>query len=89
MNEGAENGVKSSASSTSSSSSSEGDDDLPAHAAKKGHEKGTGELYVKSSGLKADGGDFDASKPGAGWEADSKSHQPIRCGPPTKAIRHL
>ncbi|KAK4227903.1 hypothetical protein QBC38DRAFT_172677 [Podospora fimiseda] len=31
---------------------------------------GTGELYVKSSGLAADGGDFDASKPGAGREAD-------------------
>ncbi|KAK4190371.1 hypothetical protein QBC35DRAFT_79444 [Podospora australis] len=31
---------------------------------------GTGELYVKSSGLAADGGDFDATKPGAGKEAD-------------------
>jgi hypothetical protein len=31
---------------------------------------GTGEQYVKSSGLKADGGDFDATKPGAGREAD-------------------
>jgi len=31
---------------------------------------GTGELYVKSKGLAADGGDFDASKPGAGREAD-------------------
>ncbi|KAI0851841.1 hypothetical protein F5Y00DRAFT_259330 [Daldinia vernicosa] len=31
---------------------------------------GTGEKYVKSSGLKADGGDFDASNPGAGREAD-------------------
>ncbi|KAK4448511.1 hypothetical protein QBC34DRAFT_109556 [Podospora aff. communis PSN243] len=31
---------------------------------------GTGELYMKSSGLKADGGDFDAAKPGAGREAD-------------------
>lgn len=35
-----------------------------------GKDKGTGELYVKSSGLKADGGDFDATKPGAGREAD-------------------
>ncbi|KAK4169262.1 hypothetical protein QBC43DRAFT_59327 [Cladorrhinum sp. PSN259] len=33
---------------------------------------GTGELYVKSSGLAADGGNFDASKPGAGREADRK-----------------
>ncbi|KAI2470598.1 hypothetical protein F4781DRAFT_389934 [Annulohypoxylon bovei var. microspora] len=32
--------------------------------------EGTGEQYVKSSGLKADGGDFDAMKPGAGREAD-------------------
>ncbi|KAG6042004.1 hypothetical protein E4U41_007100 [Claviceps citrina] len=32
--------------------------------------KGTGELYIKTSGLAADGGDFDASKPGAGREAD-------------------
>ncbi|KAJ3578114.1 hypothetical protein NPX13_g2451 [Xylaria arbuscula] len=31
---------------------------------------GTGEQYVKSSGLKADGGDFDATNPGAGREAD-------------------
>jgi len=31
---------------------------------------GKGELYVKSSGLKADGGDFDAAAPGAGREAD-------------------
>ncbi|KAK0710268.1 hypothetical protein B0T26DRAFT_679563 [Lasiosphaeria miniovina] len=34
------------------------------------HGEGTGEQYVKSSGLKADGGDFDASVPGAGREAD-------------------
>lgn len=32
--------------------------------------EGTGEQYVKSSGLAADGGDFDATKPGAGREAD-------------------
>jgi len=30
---------------------------------------GTGEQYVKSSGLVADGGDFDATNPGAGAEA--------------------
>ncbi|KAK0722987.1 hypothetical protein B0T26DRAFT_870939 [Lasiosphaeria miniovina] len=34
------------------------------------HGEGTGEQYVKSSGLKADGGNFDASVPGAGREAD-------------------
>ncbi|GAO16449.1 hypothetical protein UVI_02048090 [Ustilaginoidea virens] len=32
--------------------------------------KGTGEKYVKTSGLAADGGDFDATLPGAGREAD-------------------
>jgi len=32
--------------------------------------KGTGEKYVKTTGLAADGGDFDATKPGAGREAD-------------------
>lgn len=35
--------------------------------------KGTGEKYVKTTGLQADGGDFDATKPGAGREADRKS----------------
>lgn len=34
--------------------------------------KGTGEKYVRSNGLKADGGDFDATQPGAGREADRK-----------------
>jgi hypothetical protein len=34
--------------------------------------EGTGEKYVKSSGMKADGGDFDAANPGAGKEADRK-----------------
>lgn len=43
------------------------DDDGPQTTS---HGEGTGELYVKSSGLKADGGDFDASNPGAGKEAD-------------------
>lgn len=32
--------------------------------------EGTGEQYVKSTGLQADGGDFDATNPGAGKEAD-------------------
>ena len=35
--------------------------------------EGTGKQYVKSTGLAAEGGDFDASRPGAGKEADSKS----------------
>lgn len=43
------------------------DDDGPQ---KESHGEGTGEKYVKSSGMKADGGDFDASNPGAGKEAD-------------------
>ena len=34
--------------------------------------EGTGEHWVKSSGTAADGGDFDAAKPGAGREADRK-----------------
>ncbi|KAI1772476.1 hypothetical protein F4818DRAFT_426079 [Hypoxylon cercidicola] len=37
--------------------------------------EGTGEQYVKTSGLKADGGDFDATKPGAGREADRLMEQ--------------
>ncbi|KAF2278860.1 uncharacterized protein EI97DRAFT_440374 [Westerdykella ornata] len=32
--------------------------------------KGTGEQWVKSTGMAAEGGDFDATKPGAGREAD-------------------
>lgn len=32
--------------------------------------KGTGEKWEKSTGLQSDGGDFDATKPGAGKEAD-------------------
>jgi hypothetical protein len=39
--------------------------------AMRGKEVG-GEQYVHASGLKADGGDFDASRPGAGREADRK-----------------
>lgn len=35
-------------------------------------ELGSGEKLVHASGLAADGGDFDASKPGAGREADRK-----------------
>lgn len=40
-----------------------------------GKEKGTGEKWVKTSGLAADGGDFDATKPGAGREADRLMEQ--------------
>ncbi|PSN66175.1 hypothetical protein BS50DRAFT_635326 [Corynespora cassiicola Philippines] len=35
-----------------------------------GKELGSGEEWIKTSGLHADGGDFDATKPGAGREAD-------------------
>lgn len=38
--------------------------------------QGTGEIWVKTSGMAADGGDFDASKPGAGKEADRESMTP-------------
>jgi len=48
-------------------SSNGGEDDGPQ---KESHGEGTGEQYVKSSGMNADGGDFDASNPGAGREAD-------------------
>lgn len=37
-----------------------------------GKEKGTGEHWVKTTGLAADGGNFDATKPGAGKEADRR-----------------
>jgi len=35
-----------------------------------GKQEGTGEQWVKTSGLAADGGDFDATKPGAAREAN-------------------
>ena len=44
---------------------------------KTSHGEGTGEQYVKSSGLKADGGDFDAAAPGAGREADRMFSLPL------------
>ncbi|KAI0024880.1 hypothetical protein F4780DRAFT_481265 [Xylariomycetidae sp. FL0641] len=50
----------------------EGEGDGP-DAKSKG--EGTGEQWVKTSGLKADGGDFDATKPGAGREADRLMEQ--------------
>jgi hypothetical protein len=50
-------------------SEEQGDGQVPSQTSEK---KGTGTEYVKSTGLAADGGDFDASKPGAGREADRK-----------------
>lgn len=38
-----------------------------------GKTEGTGEQWVKSTGVAAEGGDFDATKPGAGKEANRKS----------------
>jgi hypothetical protein len=37
--------------------------------------KGTGEQWIKTSGMAADGGDFDATKPGAAREADRMWHK--------------
>lgn len=48
----------------------DGKDDDPEGLGGNSESKGTGEQYVKTSGLQADGGDFDATKPGAGKEAD-------------------
>ncbi|KAI0123819.1 hypothetical protein BJ170DRAFT_96712 [Xylariales sp. AK1849] len=53
---------------TSKAKGKDEEDPNDPHAASKG--EGTGEQYVKSTGVKADGGDFDATKPGAGREAD-------------------
>jgi hypothetical protein len=41
-------------------------------------DNGTGENYIKSKGTKADGGDFDAAKPGAGREANRKNSSNLR-----------
>jgi hypothetical protein len=49
---------------------------------KKLEREGTGEKLVRSSGLVADGGDFDAANPGAGREADS---EPPPLYPPSPA----
>jgi len=60
-----------------------GEDDGPQ---KESHGTGTGEQYVMTSGMKADGGDFDASKPGAGREADRLLEQKgVKHGPPANA----
>jgi hypothetical protein len=63
------------------------DDDGPQ---KESHGSGTGEQYIKSTGMQADGGDFDASKAGAGKEADRLleekgiHHEPGTAGPPNE-----
>jgi hypothetical protein len=44
-----------------------------------GKEKGTGQEWVKTSGFAAEGGDFDATKPGAGREATRKSSLHCLC----------
>ena len=41
-------------------------------------EPGTGTKYEKSTGMAAEGGDFDATRPGAGKEADRKSRS-LQC----------
>ncbi|KAI9829537.1 MAG: hypothetical protein M1826_005582 [Phylliscum demangeonii] len=50
--------------------------------------EGTGEKYVKTTGLLADGGDFDAALPGAGKEADRllKEKGIQRSTPPPKGV---
>lgn len=59
----------------SESSSAKSKDTNTSEAKEEDHEsKGTGEQYVKTTGLAADGGDFDATKPGAGREADRKTY---------------
>ncbi|KAI1659643.1 hypothetical protein F4813DRAFT_353593 [Daldinia decipiens] len=75
--------------SESKSSGEDGDGDGP-NAKSTG--EGTGEQYVKSSGLQADGGDFDATKPGAGREADrllgEKGIHPVGGAKDDDALEH-
>jgi len=52
--------------STTITSAGDGDDGPQ----KESHGSGTGEKWVKTSGIKADGGNFDAAQAGAGKEAD-------------------
>ena len=42
-------------------------------------EKGTGQLWVQSTGVAANGGDFDAARPGAGKEAERECCVKIQC----------
>ncbi|ETS84010.1 hypothetical protein PFICI_05886 [Pestalotiopsis fici W106-1] len=53
---------------TEGKAATESDDPNDPHAPSKG--EGTGEKYIKSTGMAADGGDFDAANAGAGREAD-------------------
>jgi hypothetical protein len=64
-------GADSGASGADAAAAGAGDEDEDGPQSKSKGE-GTGEQYVKSSGLQADGGDFDATKPGAGREADRR-----------------
>lgn len=59
-----------------------GGEDGEEGAQAKSQGEGTGEKYVKSSGLQADGGDFDAANPGAGKEADRRFTYPLFVSPP-------
>ncbi|KAM0449132.1 hypothetical protein ACHAO4_007794 [Trichoderma viride] len=49
--------------------------ELAGNEQKSNEHEATGDEYVKSSGLAADGGDFDVTKPGAGLEADRLMEQ--------------
>lgn len=61
-------GVTTSSGDKSKAKAAESDDPNDPHAAS--HGEGTGEKYIKSTGLAADGGDFDVTNAGAGREAD-------------------
>ncbi|KJZ76060.1 hypothetical protein HIM_04516 [Hirsutella minnesotensis 3608] len=50
-------------------------EDAEGDESKEHESKGTGEQWVKTTGFAADGGDFDAAKPGAGKEADRLMEQ--------------
>ncbi len=50
--------------------------------------QGTGEEWVKTSGMAADGGDFDATKPGAGREATRESLYPTPHNSPLQLRLH-
>lgn len=57
--------------------SSDDKSDSPADV-EKDNSSGTGEKYVRSTGLAAQGGNFDAAAPGAGKEADRELEVPCR-----------
>lgn len=68
-----EHGGDAAAAGAATGAKSDAGSDDPDGLGSKSDKKGTGEQYVKTTGLQADGGDFDATKPGAGKEADRKS----------------